>query len=59
MMTPLRGGQLGGGSFTGPDFGVDAQIADFARDQVAVLSAGIEDDDLRIGIQVTMVARPG
>ena len=36
-------GQLRGRCFTGSDFRVDTQIADFTRDQVTVLPARIEN----------------
>jgi hypothetical protein len=51
-----RGGELGGRGFAGAYFGVDTEIADFAGEQVAVLSSGIEDDDLCGGVQITMLA---
>ncbi len=40
-------GERGDGSFTGGDFGVDSEVANFAGDEMAVLSSGIEDGDLR------------
>ena len=40
--------QLGGGSFAGSDFGVDAQIAHLSGDQMAVLSAGVKNRNLRL-----------
>ena len=52
----LGGRQFGGGSFAGAHLGVDAQFADLAGDQMAVLPARIEDDDLRIEVQVSMLA---
>ena len=39
-------GDLTGRSLTGKDLGVDAQFPDFAGNQVAVLTAGIEYRDL-------------
>ena len=44
--------EFGGGSFAGADFGVDAQFADLAGDEVTVLSAGVEDDNLRWRVQI-------
>jgi hypothetical protein len=43
---PFSGGNFGRGDFAGADFGVDAQLADLTRDEMAVLAARIEDDDL-------------
>ena len=44
--------EFGGGGFAGADLGVDAQFADFARDEVTVLPAGVEDGDLRWRVQI-------
>ena len=34
-------------SFTGGNFGVDAEIADTAGDEMTILSSGVEDGNLR------------
>ena len=49
---PFGAGEFGGGSFAGADLGVDAEVADLAGYQVAILPAGIQNDDLRCGVQV-------
>ena len=49
MMMPFRREQFGRRSLAGADLRVDAEIADLARDQVAVLAARVEDGDLRFG----------
>ena len=53
---PLRGRQFGRRGLAGAHLGVHAQVAHFAGDQVAILPAGVQDDDLWIGIQIPMVA---
>src|SRR5579862_2827436 len=45
--------QLGGANFTGGDLGVDAQIADAAGDQVAILPARVKHGDLRSQMNFT------
>ena len=35
-----------GGGFAGGYFGVDAEFADLAGDEMTVLSSGVEDGDL-------------
>ena len=45
-------------SLTGPDFCVDAEIPDFSGDQMTVLPARVQNNDLWSGIQTSMVTRP-
>ena len=49
---PFRPASAGRGGFAGRDFGVDSQIANLAGDQMAVLSARVEDGDLWVQILV-------
>ena len=44
--------EVGCGSVGRPDLGIDAQLADLTGFEMAILSAGVEDDDLRCGIQI-------
>ncbi len=50
-------GDCRGRGLTGPDFGVDAEIADFSGDQMTVLPARVQDHDLWSGIQTPMVTK--
>ena len=49
-------GQFRGGSLAHPNLGIHSQVANFARDQMAVLSARVQDDNLSGRVQVTMVS---
>ena len=51
------GSQLARRRLTGAYLGIDTEIANLARDQVTVLPAGIENQNLWLGIQITIVAR--
>ena len=44
--------ELGGRGLADADFRVDAQFADLTGNQVTVLAAGVEDDNLRCGVQI-------
>ncbi len=50
--------KLRGRRFAGAHLGVHAQLAHLARDEVTVLAPGIQDHNLRLGIQIPMVAPP-
>ena len=52
MIRPLAEAQFRRGGLAGAHLGVDAEVADLAGDQVAILAPGIEDDDLWCGVQV-------
>jgi len=44
----LGGGEFGGGSFAGPDLGVNAKVPNFAGDQMTILTACVQDKNLRM-----------
>jgi hypothetical protein len=46
MIRPREPSSACAGSFARSDFSVDAQIADSASDEVAILPSGVEDRDL-------------
>lgn len=46
-----RARQFRSGRFARTDIGIDAEIPDFPRDQVAILTACIENGDLRFGCE--------
>ena len=51
--------QLGSRGFAGAHLGVHAQFPHLARFQVAVLAAGVENDNLRCGVQISVYDRAG
>ena len=52
----LGSGEFGGRRLAGADLGIDAEVADLAGDQMAILAPGVEDDDLSCRVQLPMVA---
>jgi hypothetical protein len=55
----LGGGEFASGRLAGTDLGIDTEVAYFACFEVSVLAARMEDDDLRVGVQVLLVASWG
>src|SRR5580658_3162094 len=55
----LRPSQIGRGRFAGADLGVNPQVANFTRNQVAVLAPGIQYDDLSGGFHLAIAGSSG
>src|ERR1700722_12745657 len=49
---PLGTGELRRGCFAGANLGINSQVAHFARNQMAILSAGVQDDYLGGGFHL-------
>jgi hypothetical protein len=54
---PLAACELSSGSVTGPNLGVNAELAYLAGDQMAVLTARIENGNLRLSLALQFTSQ--